>query len=102
VGRFALPNGVAAWDPGVERATPVYTERYQEAALIHYYTGIEARTLAGCGRRNQYDLWADRPPARAIFVRPRTSGPPDCVLGHWPETGPRQDVGRWQLFEVSE
>jgi len=101
VGRFALPIGVAAWDPGVDGAIPVYTERYQEAALIHYHTGIEARTLPGCGRPNQYDLWPETVAESALFVRPRTGGPPGCADAVWSKRGPVKDIGRWQIFEVS-
>ncbi len=112
VGRFSLPNGVAAWDPGVDAAIPVYTERYQEAAFIHYYTGIDARVLPGCGRPSQYDLWPRDLPDAALMVRPATRGDALCSDGIWPErSAPHQidgvdvfgrRVGRWQIFEVAE
>jgi 4-amino-4-deoxy-L-arabinose transferase-like glycosyltransferase len=100
VGRFALPDGVAAWEAGVDDAMPVYTERYQEAALIHYYTGIEARVLPGCGRANQYDLWPSVVSESGLFVRPRTGGAPTCALAHWTSLSSPQTLGRWQIFEA--
>ena len=102
VGRFALPDGVAAWDPGVEESVPVYTERYQEAAFIHYYTGIEARVFPGCGRANQYDLWPVELPESALMVRPTTGGPDLCSDAVWPVKSRAHNVGRWQIFEVGQ
>lgn len=90
---------------------PVLTERYQEAALIRYYTGIPAVVLEGCGRPTQFDVWPRDPlPAHALFVRPSTGGPPDCLADRWERVdGPHRIdgidadgrvVGRWQVFEL--
>lgn len=108
VARWVLPPGVAPWEPGVRRTEPVYTERYQEAALIHFYTGIPARTAVGCGRRSQYDLAPAPEPAAGWLVRPLTSGPLTCATVLEPTGGPHllaprhgsREVGRWQLFAV--
>jgi hypothetical protein len=106
VGAWALPEGVGPREPGVRDARPVLTERYQEAALIHWYTGIPARRHPDCGRRDQYDLWARPVPDVYLFVRPTTSGPLTCAgpvrarhgLVGQVLAGPV--VGRWDLFEV--
>ncbi|NCG20099.1 MAG: hypothetical protein GWP91_13910 [Rhodobacterales bacterium] len=107
---WALPDGVAAWEDGVEHASPIWTERYQEAALIHYYTGIPARVFPGCGRPNQYDLWPVGPREPGLFLRPATGGPPTCVEDADWQVGPARPirtadtqnraVGPWQIFEV--
>ena len=106
VAQWALPVGPRPGAP----LRPVLTERYQEAAAIAYYARIEARVLPGCGRPNQYDLWPAADPASALFVRPSTGGPPDCLGGRWTEVrGPNRihpvdpvgrPTGRWQVFEL--
>ena len=104
IGRWAIPATA-----GDEPARPVYTERYQEAALIHWHTGIPARVLPGCGRPSQYDL--DPPPVadRAWFVRPSRRGPPTCTSAFSSVDGPDHPrpvdargrrVGPWDLFAV--
>ncbi|MEZ4319142.1 MAG: glycosyltransferase family 39 protein [Myxococcota bacterium] len=109
VADWALPVGVGAREPGVIDATPVRTERYQEAALIRWYTGIDARALPGCARPDQYDLWPSEVPERLLFVRPSTSGDALCTdathpskVRHplAPRDGAGRTVGRWDLFEV--
>lgn len=112
VARWTLPVGVAIGEAGVADATPVVTERYQEAALIAHGTGIRAAVLPGCGRASQYSLWPGPTPERALFVRPHTSGPPACALAVYPEVGRAQvlrgtdpagrPVGPWDLFEVGQ
>ena len=93
-------------------AEPVYTERYQEAAFIQYYTGIPARVFPGCGRRSQYDLMEPVPvPDELLFLRPATSGDALCTDATHPnKDGPhgarprdraRRVVGYWQVFRVS-
>ncbi len=120
----ALGSFVAAWacPPGAEleprpggsscgAEVGVYTERYQEASLIRYYTGIPARTLPGCARDSQFDAMVLPPLAdRALMLRPSTGGPDLCTDSQWPERSgahelrPVDDHGRligtWQLFEV--
>ena len=110
VGRWALPAGVGAREAGVVDAMPVLTERYQEAAFIHYYLGIPASKAPGCGRRDQYDLWAGRSPEQAIFVKPSTGGEALCTDGVYAK-GPRRRrhgedrpgriVGVWDVWELT-
>lgn len=114
-----LGDSVARWvapaaTDGDAAALPVFTERYQEAALISVYAGVDARTLPGCGRKSQYDLVDPDPPlpASAWFVRPARSGPPRCltdtyaaiegphVLGGYDAAG--RPVGTWDLFLATE
>ncbi|MEZ4239533.1 MAG: glycosyltransferase family 39 protein [Myxococcota bacterium] len=109
---------VPASAEGGREALPVYTERYQEAALLRWHTGLDAHTLPGCGRRSQDDL--DRadgrlpaaPAAEAWFLRPARSGPPACAEAWygrlrgphpiWPIDAQGRRVGPWDLFEASE
>ncbi|MFZ5480355.1 MAG: glycosyltransferase family 39 protein [Myxococcota bacterium] len=101
-----LAQSVEAW--GVE---PVYTERYQEAALIAYHAGIDAHALPGVARPDQYDLWPAPVAERALFVRPWRGGDTTSVDPFCATRGPanvvteRADDGtalaRWQVYEVS-
>jgi len=111
VAAWALPAGVAPRAQGSDRGVPVYTERYQEAAFIHYYTGIPARVYPGCARRSQYDLWPHPPVEAAFMVRPTTSGPALCTDEDFAQRRGPHDLagidehgrraGSWQLFEVA-
>lgn len=90
-----------------ERPLPVFTERYQEAALLHWHLGIPARTWPGCGRRNQYDLESVELPDEAWMLRPATSGPRLCTDAERPlREGPFElqasdpRIGRWQAFRI--
>jgi 4-amino-4-deoxy-L-arabinose transferase-like glycosyltransferase len=104
VEQWALPAG------GGPQERPILTERYQEAAAIAYYARLDARPLETCGRPNQYDLWPAPLPDQALFVRPATGGPPDCLGDHWSAVhGPNRIdgvdptgrmAGRWQVFEL--
>jgi hypothetical protein len=109
VGRWALPAGVGPREPGVAAATPVLTERYQEAAFIHYYLGIPAVKAPGCGRDDQYDVWGGTLPATAVFVKPATSGEDLCIDTRYRkgqrhrrhgEDRPGRIVGVWDLWEL--
>lgn len=93
-----------------ERPLPVFTERYQEAALLRWHLGVPARTWPGCGRPNQYDLEPVTLPEAAWMVRPATSGPDLCTDRDRPvrmgpvellgvDRGGRR-VGRWQAFRI--
>jgi hypothetical protein len=114
VGAWALPTGALPGEPRAAAAVPVYTERYQEAALIAYYERVPTTVLPGCGRRGQYDLWAEedgfQPASHAFFVRPTRGGPPTCLGDRWPEVGGPHRIegidawgraaGHWDLFEL--
>lgn len=108
VAQWALPSAAEPDAPPLA----VLTERYQEAALIHWTTGIQAFVLPGCGRPSQYDLEVREIPATALFVRPARSGPPRCLEADYgPSPSPRRIEGRdaagrrvgpWDLFVVGE
>ena len=111
IGGEILADSVAAW--GIEA---VYTERYQEAALIHFYSGIPAHALPGAARPDQYDLWPVELADHALFVRVRRGSReiPDLdavgyrfdqigtVSAYAPTTDPLSDrpVARWNVVEV--
>jgi 4-amino-4-deoxy-L-arabinose transferase-like glycosyltransferase len=99
-----LAESVQAW--GVE---PVYTERYQEAAVIRYYQGLEAYALPGVGRADQYDLWPTPWSGHALVVRPWRGGDGMPTDRFCADRGEREVVtersdteilGRWQVAEV--
>ena len=56
----------------------VVTARYQEAAWLVFYEGLEATTLPGHGRRDQFDLWREAEgtplPEEALFVQREGEG----------------------------
>ncbi|MDP2304793.1 MAG: glycosyltransferase family 39 protein [Pseudomonadota bacterium] len=101
-----LAESVQAW--GVE---PVYTERYQEAALIRYYQGLETYALPGVARADQYDLWPVRWAESALFVRRARGGdtlPSDrfCAGRASSNIVSERDIDgapieRWQVVPVS-
>lgn len=103
-----LAQSVEAW--GV---APVYTTRYQEAAAVSYYRGVEAYALPGVDRPDQYDLWPIRWASPALFVRPFRSGTHLNSDEFCPDRGfPGLDDGgghvvtepsgeRWQVYVVS-
>lgn len=69
---WVFPEGVS-WSPdNGDKATTLYTERYQEAALIHYYLGVAAHKHPDCGRPDQYNIWPVPASKHAIFLRPAT------------------------------
>jgi 4-amino-4-deoxy-L-arabinose transferase-like glycosyltransferase len=111
VAAWALPEGAAIADGRGSEAVPVITERYQEAALIHYYSGIPATHAPGCGREDEYTRFGAAVAASRIwFVRPHTGGEPTCILGEYPRLIARQTLaplgpdggrlGPWDLFEL--
>ncbi|MEM6931183.1 MAG: hypothetical protein AAF602_29905, partial [Myxococcota bacterium] len=84
----------------------------QEAALVHFHTGIPAVVLPGCGRRSQYDLWPPRDGRpEGWFVRPARSGVPRCAGAHFGQVVEVQgisdidaygrEVGPWDLWRVT-
>jgi 4-amino-4-deoxy-L-arabinose transferase-like glycosyltransferase len=100
-----LARSVQAW--GIR---PVYTTRYQEAAMIAFYGGVEAYALPGVDRADQYDAWPIRWATPALFVRPFRGGPstvadPFCadrsgpnVVSEYNAQG--EPLARWQVYEV--
>lgn len=111
VGGEILADSVAAW--GIDA---VYAERYQEAALIHFYSGIPAHALPGVARPDQYDLWPVTLADHALFVRVRRGSHDIPILdelgyrfeqvgtisAHAPTTDPMVDrpVARWNVVEI--
>ncbi len=105
-GGRALGEAVEAW--GEDQ---VYTSRYQEAAWIRFYGGIQALVWPGNTRSSQLDLVGE--PARsdhALFVRPWRRSAPHRIDASWKaRSGPNTVVardslsrlaGRWQVYEV--
>ncbi len=111
-----LADSVAAWGStkvdgsGENRIGPVYTNRYQEAALLRYYRGIEAYALPGVDRADQFDLWPIRWSEHALFVRPWRGSPSIiaekfCERRGSPNVVTQRNIdgsvfSRWQVFEV--
>lgn len=108
-GGRVLGESVAAW--GVSE---VVTSRYQEAALIHFYGGVPARSLPDWDRLDQYDLWGGELPPAGLFVRVWRGSTRTAVdmLGY-ERSGPNvvsayvnvpgevlaRPVARWQVYE---
>ena len=111
LGGEVLADSVAAWD-----IDAVYTERYQEAALIHFYSGIPAHALPGVARADQYDLWPVELADHALFVRVRrgshdipildelgyTFDQVGTVSAYGPTPDPLTDrpIARWNVVEI--
>lgn len=109
-GGRVLADSVKAWD-----IPNVYTSRYQEAALIQFYSGVPAVALPDAGRPDQYDLWGVSLADHALFVRPwrastqmamlemgyDTDGP-NTVSAYLDTTDPTVPrlAARWQVYEV--
>lgn len=94
----ALAASVEAW--GV---APVYTQRYQEAALITFHAGVEAWPLPGVDRLDHYDLGPVPPADHALYVRPHKRGEPASLDAVCDRRGPPHEVRegsrRWQVYE---
>ncbi len=105
-----LADSVAAW--GVQE---VVCSRYQEAALIHFYSGVPAVAIPGWSRADQYDLWDPPMPPRGLFVRVWRADAPTAPdkLGY-DRGGPNvvsayvnvpgedlmaRPIARWQVYE---
>jgi hypothetical protein len=100
-----LGAAVEGWGTGV-----AVTERYQEASLIRFYGGIEATTLPGLGREDQFDAWREALPDKAVYVRRTASSAPE-VRTFYDSVGQgrvvqafRGDrlVGSWQVYSVAQ
>jgi len=94
-----MARSVQAW--GIE---PVYTSRYQEAAMLSFYGGIEAYALPGVDRPDQYDYWPVRWAEEALFVREYRSGLSATVDDFCEDRSGgdvvREGQARWQVYEV--
>ncbi len=96
-----MARSVQAW--GIE---PVYTSRYQEAAMISFYGGLEAYALPGVDRPDQYDYWPVRWAKHALFVREYRSGlaatVDDFCADRQGGDVVREGQSRWQVYEVRD
>lgn len=108
-----LAEPVAAWGSPV-----VWTERYQDAALLRWYGGpalAGASTLPGVARTDQFDLWRAEDgaptPTAGLYVRPRRSGEATAADAACARGGPNEvaehDAGgavtaRWQVYELRD
>jgi 4-amino-4-deoxy-L-arabinose transferase-like glycosyltransferase len=109
VGQWATNEGDTVGRQANHSGPVVFTERYQEAALIQYYTGLRSYKHPGCGRVDQYDDWQPPTSAAMLFVRPETSGYTTCLDEVYiRRSGPNRTqgvdpsnrlVGRWDIFE---
>ena len=88
---------------------PVLTSRYQEAAWVRFYGGVDATTVPGIGRTDQFDLWPRELADPTVFVRPSRKstqlGTDALYLEHGGPNRVRASVNgsvvaRWQVFEV--
>jgi len=112
VERWVLPEGAARRTVEATAGLPVYTERYQEAALIHYHLGIEATAFPSCARGDQYDLWDNgQRPRKAWFIRPRTTGDDLCTDSRYAHkvrhalrgVDPAgRSIRQWDLWELAD
>ncbi len=100
-----LGESVEAW--GVEHAV---TRRYQEAAWIAFYGGLDTTTLPGVGRRDQYDLWREELPEESVYVRRLGFKSEPVAKLHYEEIGQRgrvlarrknRVVAGWEVYRVS-
>lgn len=89
-GGKTLGDSIAAW--GTDN---VVTTRYQEAALIRFYGGVDATVLPEHGRLNQFEFWAKPLPKDGIFVRPFRLSPVVEIQSYGYET---QSYGRVVSF----
>ena len=111
VASWAYPVGVDQTQRAPDGARTVYTERYQEASWVHFYTGIPARRHLACGRQDQYDLWPVGDEHQPLFVRPGTRNRDNLCVDADFERGPAHvfevidDQGRRtrkrQVFELT-
>lgn len=104
VGGELLGQSAEAWG-----RAPVLTSRYQEAAWIRFYGHIDATTVPGVGREDQFDRWPRTLPERALFVRPARASERLATDGLYAERGEtnvvvardgERVVQAWQLIPV--
>ena len=78
--------------------------------MLAWYADLDAVALPGVDRPDQYDLWPTPWAPKALFVRPRRSGPTATVDRFCAERGGENVVSeynpdgsvidRWQVYEV--
>jgi 4-amino-4-deoxy-L-arabinose transferase-like glycosyltransferase len=100
-----LAQSVQAWG-----AEPVLTSRYQEAALLHFYEGLDTWSTQDA-RPNQYAFWAAPWREAKLFVRPSYGGAPrqiearcQTVSGGGQLAEQAEDgtvLAQWQVFELT-
>ncbi len=108
---WSYPVGSVLHPPAPAKALPVWTERYQEAAWIAFYVDVPTARAPGCGRPDQFDVWATPNWESALLLRPARGGDSTCFDAEFPDrSGPtvvqqRRDDGsiarRWQIYEVA-
>jgi len=100
----ALGAAVEAWGTGV-----AVTERYQEASWIRFYGGMDATTLPGLGREDQFDTWRETLPEEAVYVRRTATTAPE-VRSFYDSVGEgrvvqahrgNRLVGSWQVYSLA-
>jgi hypothetical protein len=112
VAHWAAPEGTSIGHWNGEGAPQIFTERYQEAALITYYTPLVAHKFPGCGRIDYYDKLEVTRSSKALFVRPTTSGYDTCLDDHYASrSSPNRTqgiddanrlVGQWDIIEYEQ
>lgn len=100
-----LGPAVEAW------GQPVLTARYQEAAWVRFYGGVDATTCPGVHREDQFDRWPRELPEAGVYVRPAGwPGPAEAGLFYRDVSGPARVVARrgdrvigaWEVWQVAE
>jgi hypothetical protein len=100
-----LAERIGPW--GVE---PVVTQRYQEAAWLAFYAGLETTTLPDFSRDDQYDLWPRPDLNEALYVRPFSSMPLEAEEAwgrvwdgtRFPARYKKRKIAAWQVYRVSD
>ena len=99
-----MAERIAAW--GVE---PIVCQRYQEAAWLSFYTGLETTTLPDFSRPDQYDYWPRPNMSEALYLRPLSSAPLEAEE-YWervwdgtrfPATYKKRIIASWQVYRVA-
>ena len=99
-------ESAGAW--GLE---PVLCERYQEAAWVRFYGGVDATTCPDVHREDQFDHWPRELPEAGVYVRPAGwTGPAEARLYYQDVNGPARVVARrgnrvigaWEVWQVAD
>ena len=100
-----LAERIGPW--GVE---PVVTQRYQEAAWLAFYAGLETTTLPDFSRADQYDLWPRPDLNTALYVRPFSATPLEAEEAwgrvwdgtRFPARYKKRKIAAWQVYRVAD